>query len=79
MHPTFHPTCKIFDLDEMLDVFATALNATIALKLDTWLKIAHHNIVLLVKGSITFLFVNLELIWLRKITQVKTRHLKTKL
>ena len=56
------------------------LNATIALKLDTRLKIAHRNIVvLLVKGSITFLFVNLKLIRLRKITQVKTRHLKMKL
>ena len=56
------------------------LNATIALKLDTRLKIAHRNIVvLLVKGSITFLFVNLKLIWLRMITQVKTRHLKMKL
>ena len=55
-------------------------NATIALKLDTRLKIAHRNIVvLLVKGSITFLFVNLKLIRLRKITQVKTRHLKMKL
>ena len=55
------------------------LNATIALKLDTRLKIAHRNIVvLLVKGSITFLFVNLKLIRLRKITQVKTRHLKMK-
>ena len=56
------------------------LNATIALKLDTRLKIAHRNIVvLLVKGSITFLFVNLKLIRLRMITQVKTRHLKMKL
>ena len=56
------------------------LNATIPLKLDTWLKIAHRNIVvLLVKGSITFLFVNLKLIRLRMITQVKTRHLKMKL
>ena len=56
------------------------LNATIALKLDTRLKIAHRNIVvLLVKGSITFLFVNLKLIRLRKITEVKTRHLKMKL
>ena len=36
-------------------------------------------VVLLVKGSITFLFVNLKLILLRKITQVKTRHLKMKL
>ena len=55
-------------------------NATIALKLDTRLKIAHRSIVvLLVKGSITFLFVNLKLIRLRKITQVKTRHLKMKL
>ena len=44
-------------------------NATIALKLDTRLKIAHRSIVvLLVKGSITFLFVNLKLIRLRKIT-----------
>ena len=56
------------------------LNATIALKLDTRLKIAHRNIVvLLVKGSITFLFVNLKLIRLRKITQAKTRHFKMKL
>ena len=40
-------------------------------------KIAHLNIVvLLVKGNITFLFVNLKLIQLRKITQVKTRHLR---
>ena len=39
------------------------LNATIALKLDTRLKIANRNIVvLLVKGSIIFLFVNLKLI-----------------
>ena len=36
-------------------------------------------VVLLVKGSITFLFVNLKLIRLRKTTQVKTRHLKMKL
>ena len=56
------------------------LNVAIALKLDTRLKIAHLKIVaLLVKGSITFLFVNLKLIRLRMITQVKTRHLKMKL
>ena len=50
------------------------LNATIALKLDTRLKTTHLNIVvLLVKGNITFLFVNLKLIRFRKITEVKTR------
>ena len=56
------------------------LNVAIALKLDTRLKISHLKIVVfLVKGSITFLFVNLKLIRLRMITQVKTRHLKMKL
>ena len=33
----------------------------------------------IVKGNITFVFVNLKLIRLRKITQVKTSHLKRKL
>ena len=43
-------------------------------------KIALRNIVvLLVKGNIKYLFVNLKLIRLRKITQVKTRYLKMKL
>ena len=51
-----------------------------SLKTGHSVKIAHLNIVvLLVKGNITFLFVNLKLIRLRKITQVKTRHLKMNL
>ena len=78
-----HPSnrCRVVT-DVLLErkFYKINLNATIALKLDTRLKIAHRNIVvLLVKGSITFLFVNLKLIRLRKITQVKTRHLNMKL
>ena len=56
------------------------LNAIIVSKLDAQLKIARLNIVLLhVKRNITFLFVGLKEIMLRKITKVKTMYLKMKL
>ena len=52
----------------------------IVLKLDTQLKIAHLKIVvLLIKSNSTFLLVDLKLILLWEISQVKTRHLKMKL
>ena len=61
-----HPSnrCRVVT-DVLLErkFYKINLNATIALKLDTLLKIANRNIVvLLVKGSIIFLFVNLKLI-----------------